>query len=118
MNTAFEYINPEYLDLMTEGDVDTKKVILEMLFEELPSELSRMRDLNDSKNWEELWQASHKMKSTLPFVGNEEMIATNINIEQSAKEENEVEEIKDLLDKLDDLYPKALAELKEIHQSL
>ena len=118
MNTAFEYINTDYLELMTEGDIDTKKVILEMLFEELPSELSKMRDLNNSEDWENLWQVSHKMKSTLPFVGNQDMIDSNIQIEQSAKKAVELESITIMLDKLDELCTKAMVELREIHQNL
>ena len=77
-----------------------------------------MRDLINSGDWETLWQVSHKMKSTLPFVGNEEMIASNIQIEQKAKAEVAPESIDILLDKLEELCPKALAELREIHQSL
>lgn len=118
MKTVYEYVNPEYLDLMTEGDAATKKVILEMLLTELPSELAKMRALNDKEEWQTLWEVSHKMKSTLPFVGNEEMIDTNKQVEKLAKGRVQLNNIPIKLNKLEELCQKAIEELKEIHQAL
>ena len=118
MKTVYEYVNPEYLDLMTEGDAATKKVILEMLLTELPSELAKMRALNDKEEWQTLWEVSHKMKSTLPFVGNEEMIDTNKQVEKLAKGRVQLNDIPIKLNKLEELCQKAIEELKEIHQTL
>ena len=118
MKSVYEYVNPEYLELMTEGDVVTKKVILEMLLKDLPAELSRMRSLYNAEDWKNLWEASHKMKSTLPFVGNEEMIATNMNLEKKAKEKIELDSIPNMLNNLEELCQKAIEELREMHESL
>lgn len=116
--TDYQYINTDYLELMTEGDIETKKVILEMLLKELPSELAKMRKLNNTEEWKTLSEVSHKMKSTLPFVGNEEMIATNKKLEQSAKGQVGLNTIPLMLNKLEELCQKAIEELREIHQGL
>ncbi len=115
---AFNFINLEYMDMMSEGDESMKKVMIEMLVEELPQEIEKMQSLQQYAQWEELSSVSHKMKSTLAFVGNPVMTAANRDIEQIAKKQQEVERIPPLLLILSDLCPKALEELQAVCQKL
>jgi len=54
MNTAtFQYINLDYLDMMTEGDAEMKKEILGIVLEELRNDIPKMLDFfrsGDLKN--------------------------------------------------------------------
>lgn len=109
----YKFINLDYMDMMSDGDGSMKKIMLEMLLEELPQEVKKMTVLLEQKNWEELGSVSHKMKSTLAFVGNEEMTAANKNVEQMAKSSPSPEAIRHLINVLEKLCPMAVAELKE-----
>lgn len=112
MNTATTHINLEYLRLMADGDRDMEQTMLEMLITELPEEFEKMKVHLDAKGWEDLGKVSHKMKSTLAFIGNEQMTNANKEIEQSAKYLKDLEKIPELMGKFGDALPTVMDELK------
>ncbi len=109
---TYAHLNLDYLNLMSDGDLDMKKVMLEMLLEELPSEIKKMRPLMEDKKWEKLKDVSHKMKSTLAFVGNEEMTIANTVVEQISKDLENFEELPELITILENMTEKVMPELK------
>jgi len=115
---TYNNINLDYMDMMSDGDDSMKKIMLEMLFEELPMEIDKMKEHVVSNNMKELGEVSHKMKSTLAFVGNTAMTEANKSIEQIVKNGEGVNELGQLTDTLQQIYPLALAELKEVHADL
>ena len=117
-NSSFAHINLDYLNLMSDGDTSMKKVMLEMLFEELPMETQKMRSLLAEVNWQELAAVSHKMKSTLAFVGNDPMTNANKNIEGIIKAEGNLDEIPALVGTLENMLPLVMEELKKVHVTL
>ena len=118
MNKTFEYINLDYLDMMADGDNEMKKVMLDMLFEEMPVELEKMKSLCQKNDWQELSSVCHKMKSTLSFVGNDTMTNSNKTLELMSKAENETESFPGLVDTLMDMWPKVKVELQQVHNTL
>jgi len=92
-----KYIKLDYLELMADGDEDMKKTLLEMLIEELPPEITKMRQAVDAEDWEELSSVSHKMKSTMGFVGFEAMTAHNQELELLSKHEENPSRMKELV---------------------
>ena len=114
----YKYINLDYMDMMSDGDDSMKKVMLEMLLEELPQEVAKMTDLQEQENWETLASVSHKMKSTLAFVGNDEMTTANKQVEQISKSASDKDSLTELINVLVKLYPMAIAELQEEHSKL
>ena len=114
MNTSFEFINTDYLNLMSDGDEDMKEMMVDMMLEEIPVEMNKMSQLQEAKDWKELREVSHKMKSTLAFIGNDAMTNANAQIEEIAKSASDLEELPRLLAILMDIYPKALDELKTL----
>ena len=110
---TYNYINLDYMDMMSDGDESMKKVMLEMLLEELPVEIDKMNQLLSQSNWDELGSVSHKMKSTLAFVGNNEMTEANKQVELIAKAQDDLGTLPSLVATLVELTPKALAELQK-----
>ncbi len=110
---GYTYINLDYMNMMSDGDPSMKQVMLEMLLEELPLELSKMRVLFDENKWTELGSTSHKMKSTLAFVGNDAMTNANSKIEHICKEEQGIGDIAELIGILEGLIDPVVAELKQ-----
>jgi HPt (histidine-containing phosphotransfer) domain-containing protein len=70
---------------MADHDADMVQTMLTMLLEELPSEMGKISALCEAENWDELTGVSHKMKSTLAFVGNEAMTTANKELERITK---------------------------------
>jgi len=111
-DNAYQYINLDYLELMSDGDLGMKKIMLEMLLQELPEEIQKMKDLQLIANWEDLSSVSHKMKSTLAFVGNDTMTNSNKVLEKMAKNKDNVDQASDLINTLSDLYKLVVVELQ------
>ena len=111
---SYQHINLDYLNLMSDGDDDMKKVMIEMLLEEVPAEVDKMNALHQAANWQQLREVSHKLKSTLAFIGNDILTNTNQEVEDIAKDVNGIEKLPALLEKITSVYPAALAELKSV----
>jgi HPt (histidine-containing phosphotransfer) domain-containing protein len=113
-DSTYSYINLEYLELMSDGDIDMKKVMLEMLLEELPAEVQKLADFSIEKDMENLSAVSHKLKSTLAFVGNETLDQTNKAIERIArKEEGNPSDLTPMTTNMDKYCELVLTELRQ-----
>ncbi|MEM7102215.1 MAG: response regulator [Bacteroidota bacterium] len=117
---TFQLINMGYLDLMADGDAEMKAILLEMLLKEPEEEFHKMERFALEKNWEDLKQVSHKMKTTLPYIGYEKLIETNIKLDrllweyqQNSHGENEVsDKAPKLIQEVIQLYANAKKELE------
>ncbi len=118
MRSSYASIDLSYLDLMSDGDVDMKKMMLEMLLDEIPQEISKMKQLLTASNWKDLRQVSHKMKSTLSFVGNDILTNANKEIEDISKSEIGTRRLPMLVKTMEQHYPETIADLKEVLSSL
>lgn len=111
--STYKFINLEYLELMADGDPEMKGVMLEMLVSELPEELAKMRSEFDQQTWEILGSTSHKMKSTLSFVGNPQMTEANKEIESICKAGDNLEQIGDMIKTMEELVESILLEIRQ-----
>ncbi len=108
----YKHINLDYLDVMSDGDDDMKKTMLEMLLVEIPEELQKMRASTAAANWTELSAISHKMKSTLAFVGNKAMTEANKELELIAKNEENTQKAPALVEVLETCFVDVVGELQ------
>lgn len=106
-------INLDYLRLMADNDEDMVQTMLEMLLEELPTEMEKIREMAAANNWDELTKVSHKMKSTLAFVGNEAMTAANKELERVTKYKTDLPLVGNLVRTLDDKLPSVMDALRK-----
>jgi HPt (histidine-containing phosphotransfer) domain-containing protein len=111
-------VNLDYMDMMSDGDADMKKVMLEMLLEEIPQELQKMREVHTSADWNGLASVSHKMKSTLAFVGNDAMTSANKELESIGKTQDGTDRVSALIDVLEKNATPVLVELKKVLDGL
>ncbi|NNE28976.1 MAG: Hpt domain-containing protein [Saprospiraceae bacterium] len=115
---AYSYINLDYLNMMSDGDAEMKKVMLGMLFEEMPLELEKMAKFCAEENWKELSSVAHKMKSTLSFVGNPEMTEANKTMEMLSKNAEDTGTYRGFIDILENTWPKVHEELQGVFDEL
>lgn len=112
-------INLDYLKLMADGDQEMELTMLEMLLTELPEEFDKMKSLHTAQDWNQLSRVSHKMKSTLAFIGNDELTRANLTIEQLTKKEtppdqDEIKTIGEMMEQFGQLLPGVLSELQKV----
>ncbi len=106
-------INLDYLRLMADNDEEMIQTMLAMLLEELPDEMGKIRVLAAEKNWDELTRISHKMKSTLAFVGNDAMTAANKDLERITKYKTDLHLASSLVEALDQHLPAVMEALEK-----
>lgn len=117
-NNTSTMINLDYMDMMSDGDPDMKKVMLEMLLEEIPQELKRMREVHAAADWNNLASVAHKMKSTLSFVGNDAMTNANKELEGIGKSQEGTDKVAGLIDILENTSVPVIVELKKVFEGL
>ncbi len=114
----FQYVNLEYLELMTEGDEEMQKEMLGMLLIEFENEIPKMKLANMAEDWEDLGNLSHKFKSTLNFVGNELMTEANAHVEKISKSGLNTGKVTELLEILENLSSKVVIELRDAYETI
>ncbi len=118
MITTIQLINLDYLDMMSEGDVDMKITMLEMLIDEIPEEIGKMDALLAAQDWKNLNEVSHKLKSTLSYVGADVMTNANSSIDQATKVSQGLDTIPANLKILKENQQTVISELQEVLKSL
>ena len=108
----YSFINLTYLDKMSGGDRETKKMLLKMLIEELQASVPYMQVMLNGKKWLRLKEASHKMKSTLAFVGNKKMLTSNQTIWQAVETGCPGKQLSEHFKVLERLSPSIILELQ------
>jgi HPt (histidine-containing phosphotransfer) domain-containing protein len=94
---AHKHLDLSYIESLIGDDNETKMVILSTLLEEVPQELSKMEELINSEDWKVFHEVSHKLKSTLAYLGNDKIFKTNEDIMLKARAiERLLEEKEDL----------------------
>jgi len=110
---VYAHIDLSYLDLMADGDVQLRRLMLQLLTRELPTDFEKYQSLYEKRDWKELHRISHKMKTTLSFVGNATLTQHNAHIERIVKTRTDLGKLPDLLEQIQQIYPKVLDEIKD-----
>ena len=110
--TLFQHINFEYLETMTDKDADMMNQMIEMLIDEIPTEIIKMQESVALKDWEEVFQISHKLKTTLAFIGNNDITSLNKTIEHCSRYQVEIKEIPPMVKQLSELSEPIMKEQK------
>ena len=75
-----------YLDQVAMGDAKMRAMLLDLLPEELEDQAAALQLSLSSDNAQRIFEAGHKLRSSLLFAGNGEALALNAKIEMAAKE--------------------------------
>lgn len=116
--TIFKFINFTYLDSLIDGDVETKQVIIATLLEEVPEEIGQLKATLATNDWNTFHEVSHKLKSTLAYIGNDAIFDANQNMMISSRSGENLAQIPQWLSEVENLWKdiqpeldKAMAEL-------
>ena len=112
MIMTYNYINLDYLDTMTGGDDEMKREMLSMLIVEIPDEMVKLQAATAASDWEEVFQISHKFKTTLSFIGNNDLVNSNKTVEHCSRHRIDVTEIPAMVAEIAEKIPFVMAELE------
>ncbi len=108
----FRHINLAYLERVSEGDRTMQRELLDTLMRQLRAEVPVLRGLHDAARWKELADASHRLRGSLAFAGNERISEIAADIERLAEEGGEHDRVPGLLAELEAAVPGMLVELQ------
>ncbi len=114
MSSQNKHIKLDYLEMVAGNDPTIKQTLLELLLADLRTEIPKMRAQYEARNWADLYQTSHKMKSTLDYSGNEAMQQANLNILLNCGDQHNPSAIGPALRELEAISVDVLAELEAI----
>ncbi|MBP6185440.1 MAG: Hpt domain-containing protein [Saprospiraceae bacterium] len=90
MNDPISLFDFSYLEIMAAGDPAMHAELISILREQLPEDHHALEEAISSGQLTQIFEASHRLKSTLAFTGNEEAIAWNSEIEKNARLNHDV----------------------------
>ena len=109
------YINLDNIDSLTNGNLKSKMKLIKMYLDEIPATVDKMKQSLSKMNWEELRMATHKLIPSFSLMGiNKEFEEIARKIERYAYERKNLDEIPELIAKIDAVCSGACEELKMI----
>lgn len=105
--------NLDYLTELSKGNSQFVSEMVEIFLVESPEEIGLLEKGINERNFDLIRSSSHKMRSTIPFVGIDKIIMTEIvEIERLAATQSDFPKIEILFKKVKAVYQKAFEELK------
>jgi HPt (histidine-containing phosphotransfer) domain-containing protein len=107
--------NLDYLFELAKGDMGFVKEMIGVFITDTPEEILSLKKCIENENFEDIKQVSHKLRSSVPYVGLDRMIGDELmEIEEFASNHKSINEIKNLFLKVNDICQKAFKELENI----
>jgi HPt (histidine-containing phosphotransfer) domain-containing protein len=104
--------NLNYLTELSHGNTAFVKEMIRIFLAEIPGEIQTLEKGIKENNYEDIQQAAHKLKSTIPFVGLNFIIEKElVEIEELATKRSEIEKIRLLFSQVKEMCAKASEEL-------
>jgi HPt (histidine-containing phosphotransfer) domain-containing protein len=107
----FNYISLDYMTLMANDDLELKKTMLEMLIEDLATQVPKLNAAILQTDWPSMKSIGHYLKSSFVFVGNEELSIAIKTIDHHATSRTSMPIIKQQMAKITQLLPFVKKEL-------
>src|SRR5687767_12188955 len=104
--------NLDYLYDLAKGDMGFVREMIDVFVSDNSGELDNLESEIKSKNFPEIKHISHKLRSSIPYVGLDKLIGEEVaEIEELAKNEKDIAKIARLYKKVREVSDKAITEL-------
>jgi len=107
-------IDLEYLKILSKGDEVFEKNMIRSFSMQMPEELNRLKSSIIDKNYEQIGSIAHNMKSTLSFMGLNQLTPLLQQIEQECKKQNGITRISDNFTLINATCQLAITEAREM----
>jgi HPt (histidine-containing phosphotransfer) domain-containing protein len=105
--------NLNYLYELSKGDMGFIREMIDVFLAENSGELDSLEKKIGEEDYSQIKQIAHKLRSSIPYVGLDARIGQEIaDIEELARQEEDMDKIKSLFKKVRTVCNDALAELK------
>lgn len=111
--TTIRQTDLTFLKEISDNNEQFFREFITMFLNNTPKSIQDMKTSLMSTDWEGLRQAAHKVKPSFNYVGLKELNALSAKIEEYAKQQSNMEEIKSMLNKIESIAAIAFKELEE-----
>jgi HPt (histidine-containing phosphotransfer) domain-containing protein len=113
MNENLKVCNLDYLYELAKGDMGFVQEMIDVFITDTPAEVESLGDRIKDRNYAEIRQIAHKLRSTIPYVGLDANIGDEVSeIEELAGSSSDIKTIESLFIKVKDFCKKAFSELR------
>lgn len=106
------YTNLGFLREISDGNETFFKEFIQLFLASAPQSIADMEKWYAESNWENLRQVSHKIKPSFNYIGLKELNQAAARIEECSKKQDNIDEIKPLIDKIKTICKAAFVELE------
>jgi HPt (histidine-containing phosphotransfer) domain-containing protein len=107
--------NLDYLFELAKGDMEFVKEMIQVYLEENSGELDNLGLQVKRKNFSQIRQIAHKLRSSIPYVGLDMLIGDEVQeMEELARQEKDIEIIEEYYRKIRKVSDEAIAELRAV----
>jgi HPt (histidine-containing phosphotransfer) domain-containing protein len=110
----YKFINTEYLDSVSGGDIETVREIVEMFRGQVVEFHDEMKSFLEQKNYNSLGLLAHKAKSSVAIMGMRDLADLLKTLELQAKEGKETEKYQSYIDRFRNDTAEAVKELDDL----
>lgn len=114
LSKTFKVINTAYLDSLSRGNASFIKEIVTIFLEQNPIEIIELEQAIKLENYNAIRSIAHKMKTSVGFIGLEQLLNPLDQIETLAIENSNITNIKPLFDHIKTSCQEAICELTEL----
>jgi CheY-like chemotaxis protein len=107
-------IDLDYLKILSKGDEVFEKNMIRSFSVQMPEELNKLKSSIIDKNYEQICSIAHNMKSTLSFMGLNQLTPLLQQIEQECKKQNGITRINDNFTLISATCQLAITEAREL----
>ena len=120
VNIVFDttHVHLEELQQLVNNDYSKLEKYISIFFNNVPSDLEKLKEAFDLEKWEELGQIAHKIKGNVGYMGISSIKKELEILEKVNKEVGDLEEIADIVNRVEIVLELAIKELKEIKGEL
>ena len=100
-----------YLRKMSSNDESFVQEMVNSFIEKTPEIIEQINQANEDEDWQEVANLAHKLKPNLAFMGMDSLKNLILEIETNAKNKENIEEIRDMIERLTSTVNEAIEEL-------
>ncbi len=102
-----------YLEEMSGGSVEIIQEMLKLFVQQLPEATANLNHFYNSKDWHNLAETAHSLKSSLKIIGVDNLASSIERLEQMAKNSESVEKYSSIIEEFEIGSVAAVGELRE-----
>lgn len=106
-------IDLDYLNDLSMGDDTLVIEMIELFLDSSPEVIHNLRRHHKEENWKSLSGEAHKFKTTLSYMGMNQVKMIVEEIEEKAKQQEKDEETEEKIDRIEEMCKQAYGELNQ-----